>query len=269
MTCPHPSCRASGPTPALERLGLGLLILATVLLSPACPAPVEDDDAGDDDSEDDDAGDDDSGDDDAGDDDTGDDDTGDDDSGDDDSGSGDDQDGDGYSVADGDCDDTDPAIHPGASDVCDEVDNDCDGAINEDSPGYDQYEPNEAVPTDLGDLTGSEETINAFIHEPADEDHFSLYVEDGMIGYFYVDAELITVPAGLDLALELILVEDADGGYVGTVEAVDDGGESDGEFLSFGGSAFHDDSGTYELVVAPVSGFHCSVPYILVLDIGG
>lgn len=47
-TRPHPRCRASGPTPALERLGLGLLILATVLLSPACPAPVEDDDAGDD-----------------------------------------------------------------------------------------------------------------------------------------------------------------------------------------------------------------------------
>jgi hypothetical protein len=41
-----------------------------------------------------------------------------------------DADGDGFD-AESDCDDADPAIHPDASEVCDEVDNNCDGFIDE------------------------------------------------------------------------------------------------------------------------------------------
>ncbi len=91
-----------------------------------------DDDTADDDTADDDSGDDDTGDDDSGDDDTGDDDTGDDDSGDDDTGPVD-SDGDGYTEIDGDCNDTNAAVYPGAPDVCDGVlDNDCDGQVDPD-----------------------------------------------------------------------------------------------------------------------------------------
>ena len=59
-----------------------------------------------------------------------------------------DQDGDGYgdshasvqdctqpdntSAVDGDCDDEDPAVHPAASEVCNAIDDDCDGTIDED-----------------------------------------------------------------------------------------------------------------------------------------
>jgi len=43
----------------------------------------------------------------------------------------DDLDGDGYAVADGDCDDGDPAIHPGAAEVCNGIDDDCDGTTDE------------------------------------------------------------------------------------------------------------------------------------------
>ena len=42
-------------------------------------------------------------------------------------------DGDGF-TADQDCDDEDPLINPGAAELCDEVDNNCDGVIDEDNP---------------------------------------------------------------------------------------------------------------------------------------
>ena len=39
-----------------------------------------------------------------------------------------DEDGDGYTVENGDCDDSDAAIHPGADEVCDDIDNDSTGS---------------------------------------------------------------------------------------------------------------------------------------------
>jgi hypothetical protein len=42
----------------------------------------------------------------------------------------DDADGDGYRPEDGDCDDTDPAVHPGAEEICNAIDDDCDGVTD-------------------------------------------------------------------------------------------------------------------------------------------
>jgi len=44
-------------------------------------------------------------------------------------GQADDRDGDGASFCAGDCDDADPAVHPGAAEICDGRDNDCDGVL--------------------------------------------------------------------------------------------------------------------------------------------
>jgi len=42
-----------------------------------------------------------------------------------------DVDGDGWSVSMGDCDDANPAVYPGATEVCNRVDDDCDGELDE------------------------------------------------------------------------------------------------------------------------------------------
>jgi hypothetical protein len=46
-----------------------------------------------------------------------------------------DRDGDGYSACSGDCNDGDASVYPGARELCDAVDNDCDGQVDEDEDG--------------------------------------------------------------------------------------------------------------------------------------
>ena len=49
-----------------------------------------------------------------------------------------DQDGDTFTPGDGDCDDADPAIFPGALESCDAIDSDCDGSLVDGAPDLDQ-----------------------------------------------------------------------------------------------------------------------------------
>jgi len=246
-------------------IGLGAAALWLWGCPPESPVPPggttwdDDDDAADDDAADDDAADDDLGDDDLGDDDAGDDDAGDDDSG------SQDNDGDGWTVADGDCDDTNGNVYPGADDICDEYDNDCDQEMNEDSQGHDQFEPNDAQGFDLGDLTDATEDLDSYIHEPGDRDRFRFEVIDGNFGWFGIDVELSYVPATVDLSLELEQLEDVDGAYVGVVDSVDEYGAGTGEALSYGGWPGWDDSGVFEVVIEAPSGFDCALPYTLTI----
>jgi len=42
-----------------------------------------------------------------------------------------DKDGDGYNTSDGDCSDTDEFVHPEAEEICDRIDNNCNGVVDE------------------------------------------------------------------------------------------------------------------------------------------
>ncbi len=95
----------------------------------------------------------------------------------------DDQDGDG-SAWDEDCDDQDPAVYPGADELCDGVDNDCDGQVDEDaldapswSVDFDgdgfgdtqaaiqSCEPVEGMVADATDCDDTDATINPGVEE--------------------------------------------------------------------------------------------------------
>ena len=95
-----------------------------------------------------------------------------------------DVDGDGYTVAGGDCDDTNDEIHPGATELCDALDNDCDGSTDEgftletyfpdaDSDGYgDDAHPSVgcAVPAGSTTVPGDCDDTSAEVYPDAPED---------------------------------------------------------------------------------------------------
>jgi len=173
-----------------------------------------------------------------------------------------DADGDGWSE-DLDCDDLDDRRHPEAVETCNNIDDDCDGSID-----------NGAVPDtdddDLGDLTDEYETLlTPWLHPDGDEDRFVFYVEDGAWSSFDVEVWLYQVPEEADYTLELFWIEDDDGAYRGLVESSDVHGYGGFEVVNHGGSAGRDDSGWYELVVRSVDGSSCAVPYQLQILVGG
>ncbi|HEU5179538.1 MAG TPA: MopE-related protein [Candidatus Polarisedimenticolia bacterium] len=92
-----------------------------------------------------------------------------------------DADGDGMSICDGDCNDGNPAIHPGALEVCDGLDDDCDSQIDEgfpdgDGDGYlgcldDCNDANASIHPGATEIcNGIDEDCDAVIDEGFDQD---------------------------------------------------------------------------------------------------
>ena len=84
-----------------------------------------------------------------------------------------DTDGDGYTPNEGDCDDTDPYTYPGANELADGVDNDCDGTADEGTELYDDdgdgYCESTTAPCTDGTLNGdcddTDPAINPGVNE--------------------------------------------------------------------------------------------------------
>ncbi|MEE2828797.1 MAG: MopE-related protein, partial [Myxococcota bacterium] len=94
-----------------------------------------------------------------------------------------DADGDGFSVAEGDCDDNDASVFPGAPELIDAVDNDCDGQVDE---GADDVDDDGDGYTDLqGDCNDGDSTIHPGAEELVNgiDDNCNSVIDDGTTAY--------------------------------------------------------------------------------------
>ena len=169
-----------------------------------------------------------------------------------------DLDGDGWSEEEGDCADTDPAVHPEASDGCDGVDTDCDGVTDEDAASEDEYEPNDEEAWDLGSLDEEPgRTIQAAFHSDDDVDRYAFSFTDSGWGLFSLTAVLTGIPED---ATYRLTIENKSRGEVVFEEVGTDSIHAD-----YSDQAFQDDGGDWEIVVEPVVGADCARRYLLTL----
>lgn len=120
-----------------------------------------------------------------------------------------DDDGDGWTENEGDCDDADPSSNPGATDICDDADNDCSGEVNE--PYHDGYEVNDTSwGYDCGEVdsswlwTGSTLTLSGLtLHEDDDEDWFQWNADDEYYDNVSISITASGLPSGGRYLLEL------------------------------------------------------------------
>ena len=121
-----------------------------------------------------------------------------------------DNDGDGYTENSGDCDDGNPNVNPGEAEVCDSVDQDCDGDVNED--WWDTYEQNEtqSAAYDFGQVGGflwSGDTLTVSgltLSDPNDEDWYLFDANEiSAAEDVYFDITASGLPSGGNWIVEL------------------------------------------------------------------
>ena len=119
-----------------------------------------------------------------------------------------DLDGDGYSVSEGDCNDLDSSRHPGRDEVCDGIDNNCDGDVDEDamvtwyldfdgdghgssSFTYDGCEPLEGYVASSDDCNDTSDLAYPGALETCDEldNNCNGVIDEGVTTVFFVDSD--------------------------------------------------------------------------------
>ena len=167
-----------------------------------------------------------------------------------------DDDGDGYAENDGDCDDGDPGIYPGAADGCDDQDDDCDGEVDEDAADDDDTEPNDSRAYDMGEVgSGEVLSVSALLHNDDDVDNFSFSFDDSYWPGFTLQVVLSEIPSG---AVYRMTIEHTDTGE----EVYAEYGSDDLTF-SLEDTWFYEDGGTYLVTIDALSGADCSRYYLL------
>ena len=145
----------------------------------------------------------------------------------------------GYAAQDGDCDDATPTTNPGATELCDAVDNDCDGAIDDDPTDAATYyidrdadgygdpatgkasceQPSGTVTND-GDCNDKEELAWDGATEVCDEvdNNCDGAIDEGLTSTYYLDSD----EDGYGNAKRSVTACDAPEGYVENTDDCDD-----------------------------------------------
>lgn len=124
-----------------------------------------------------------------------------------------DDDADGWTENDGDCDDGDASVNPGATEICDTIDNDCDGMVNENA--WDTWEENDsfAAAFDLGEVDDSiwsSESITMAtitLHGSGDEDWFRWDADDEWYDNVGISVRVTGLPSSGTYAIELYQID--------------------------------------------------------------
>lgn len=162
-----------------------------------------------------------------------------------------DDDGDGKSEVDGDCNDADASVFPGARELADCRDQDCDNEVDEGltlPKKDDTWESNDSGDdaADLGTSTkrSFSKDLELVTREDGDEEWFQFYSQDGGWDDWGIDVTLKSMGEGHSYRLE-IYGPNGDRRAEKVVRA-------DGEAVKVRGRAFHNDGGNYRLAVKPV-----------------